>query len=279
MGKSDSVIMKEKMAYAMDEKNTLDDRVEALDDFEMLIELIDNANNMAILKLWDSIKVLLASEHDEIVRHAAWICGTAVQNNLKAQAALYIHNIFPILLALLQSSRSTATRAKAAYALSSSLKHWPLAASALASSSDLGYSILSAGVLDPAPLIKRKFAFLVGTLVMQSTEEYKGDDIPTEVKNLLEEQLKNPSSEAEGLVAGLKRNQVFGNLVKGSEEETDVEYQENAIRALVRALQAEGLEEEEKTILTERWRGFSEEQREERGLGGEDGKDIDKVLA
>lgn len=36
MGKSDSVVMKEKMAFAVDESNTVDDRIEALDDFEMV---------------------------------------------------------------------------------------------------------------------------------------------------------------------------------------------------------------------------------------------------
>jgi hypothetical protein len=53
-----------------------------------LIELIDNANNMAVLKLWEPLLGLLESSESEIVTHAAWIIGTAVQNNLKAQAAV-----------------------------------------------------------------------------------------------------------------------------------------------------------------------------------------------
>jgi len=36
MGKSDSLVMKEKMATAMDESLDVDQRVEALDDFEMV---------------------------------------------------------------------------------------------------------------------------------------------------------------------------------------------------------------------------------------------------
>lgn len=36
MGKSDSTMMKEKMAYAMDEQMPVDKRIEALDDFEMV---------------------------------------------------------------------------------------------------------------------------------------------------------------------------------------------------------------------------------------------------
>lgn len=36
MGKSDATMMKEKMAYAMDDKMPVDKRIEALDDFEMV---------------------------------------------------------------------------------------------------------------------------------------------------------------------------------------------------------------------------------------------------
>jgi hypothetical protein len=36
LGKSDSLIMKEKMAIALDTTNSIDDRVQALDDFEMV---------------------------------------------------------------------------------------------------------------------------------------------------------------------------------------------------------------------------------------------------
>jgi len=35
MGKSDSVTMREKMEFAVDESNSVEDRVAALDDFEM----------------------------------------------------------------------------------------------------------------------------------------------------------------------------------------------------------------------------------------------------
>lgn len=36
LGKGDSITMKEKMAFAIDESNSVEDRVEALDDFEMV---------------------------------------------------------------------------------------------------------------------------------------------------------------------------------------------------------------------------------------------------
>jgi hsp70-interacting protein len=50
--------------------------------------MIDNANNMAVLKLWEPLLELLKSSSPRIVAQALWIIGTAVQNNLKAQAAV-----------------------------------------------------------------------------------------------------------------------------------------------------------------------------------------------
>ena len=60
-----------------------------------LIEMLDNANNMAILKLWQPLLGLLKSDQQPVVAHACWIIGTAVQNNLKAQAAVSSSCISP----------------------------------------------------------------------------------------------------------------------------------------------------------------------------------------
>lgn len=45
LGKSDAELMKEALTVAVDEKRDEDERLQALDDFEMLIEQIDNANS------------------------------------------------------------------------------------------------------------------------------------------------------------------------------------------------------------------------------------------
>lgn len=50
--------------------------------------MLDNANNMAILKLWQPLLALLEDDQQPVIAHACWIMGTAVQNNLKAQAAV-----------------------------------------------------------------------------------------------------------------------------------------------------------------------------------------------
>ena len=44
LGKPDAVLMKEALEAALDEKRSEDARIQALDDFEMLVEHIDNAN-------------------------------------------------------------------------------------------------------------------------------------------------------------------------------------------------------------------------------------------
>jgi hypothetical protein len=44
LGRPDAVLMKEALDIAVDEKQSIDARIQALDDFEMLVENIDNAN-------------------------------------------------------------------------------------------------------------------------------------------------------------------------------------------------------------------------------------------
>jgi len=46
LGKSDAEQMKEALAIAVDDAREEDERVEALDKLEMLVEQIDNANSM-----------------------------------------------------------------------------------------------------------------------------------------------------------------------------------------------------------------------------------------
>ncbi|KAL7423087.1 hsp70 nucleotide exchange factor fes1 [Cryptotrichosporon argae] len=291
MGKSDSVTMKEKMAAATDESNEVEVRVDALDDFEMLIELIDNANNMAVLKLWQPLLALLQSPHPEIVRHALWVIGTAVQNNPKAQAALYVHDALPAILSLLSpptpsasasASASTpasaaATRAKATYALSSALKHWPLAASALAASSGAGYAALRHGVADADGAVRRKMAFLVSTLVMQAGETYEGE-MPAEVRALVEEHT-SAAAVAPGLLDGLGEHGVLSALTTELGKHDDVEFDENAVRALARASAAGGLGADEKSTVARIWGAWGAAGQAERGLDGEDGQEIARALA
>lgn len=83
--KSDADLMRENMADVEDPNLDLEARVDAFDNFEQLVEQLDNANNIEPLGLWTSLIAQLDSEHAKLRHLAAWCCGTAVQNNLRTQ--------------------------------------------------------------------------------------------------------------------------------------------------------------------------------------------------
>ncbi|CAE6489117.1 unnamed protein product [Rhizoctonia solani] len=170
LGKSDAVVMKEKLAVAQDESREEDERVEALDDFEMLVEQIDNANNLENMKMWEPLMELIRSPVPGVQRHAIWIAGTAVQNNSAAQSNFLKRDPLPYLLSLVTSNQvSGSTRSKVLYCLSGSLKHNIDAVRRL---DELGgWETLKHTLQDPDITVRRKTAFLINTLLLQ--------DIPT----------------------------------------------------------------------------------------------------
>ena len=84
-GPSDADRMKEAMAAIRHPEVPLEDKLVAFDNFEQLVEGIDNANNMEPLGLWTPLVELLDSEEAELRKWAAWCLATAVSNNVKAQ--------------------------------------------------------------------------------------------------------------------------------------------------------------------------------------------------
>jgi hypothetical protein len=77
--------MKESMAAIHDPSISLENKLIAFDNFEQLVENIDNANNLSSLGLWTPLLEQLKSPESELRRMAAWCTGTSVQNNEKAQ--------------------------------------------------------------------------------------------------------------------------------------------------------------------------------------------------
>jgi len=125
-GPSDAEMMLRKMAIVMSEDMSLEDRVGAFDDFEMLIENLDNANNMENLGLWTKLVDQLDQEHAELRKYAAWCAGTAVENNVKAQERLLVVGAIPKLVKLATEDPSLDVRKKAVRALScASRNHQP----------------------------------------------------------------------------------------------------------------------------------------------------------
>ena len=118
LGKPDAVLMKEALDIALDQNRDEDARIQALDDIEMLVEQIDNANGTHLgcvmrcwlwkltssfsdldkLKMWGPLHSLLTSPNssDEIKVQTLWIIGTAVQNNPSAQNSVRIRHEVPI---------------------------------------------------------------------------------------------------------------------------------------------------------------------------------------
>ncbi|KAK4204268.1 nucleotide exchange factor Fes1-domain-containing protein [Triangularia verruculosa] len=124
-GPSDADLMKAAMEVLHDPAATLDNKLIAFDNFEQLIESLDNANNLENLSLWTPLLSLLSHEEAEIKKYAAWCVGTAVQNNIKSQERLLAMGGLPKLVELiLGEEEDEGVRRKAVYALSSAVRNY-----------------------------------------------------------------------------------------------------------------------------------------------------------
>lgn len=138
-GPSEADLMRAAMEVAHDNESDLENKLIALDNFEQLIEGIDNANNLEPMGLWTPLVKLLKHEEADIRRMAAWCVGTAVQNNPKAQDKLVLLNVIPDLVSLATSESDPAARKKALYAISSAVRNYQPAMDELSKSLPEGY--------------------------------------------------------------------------------------------------------------------------------------------
>lgn len=128
-GPDDSQLMKQSVEAAKDTSLAVDVRETALDNLEMLVENLDNANNMQNLGLWGDVVSLLDDPEPIIRRMACWIIGTAVQNNDKSQNAFTQVKLengktgIQKLVSISFEDPDNSVRIKALYALSSLLQH------------------------------------------------------------------------------------------------------------------------------------------------------------
>jgi len=130
-GPSDADLMREAMAAIKSPEVDLDNKLIAFDNFEQMIENLDNANNMENMKLWVPLVDELKSSEPELQKMAAWCIGTAVQNNIKSQEKCLAVGAVPQLVSIMLSDGPTATRKKAVYALSSTVRNYQPALEAL----------------------------------------------------------------------------------------------------------------------------------------------------
>ena len=125
-GPSDADLMKEAMAAILSPDVTLENKVIAFDNFEQLVEQIDNANNVENLGMWPPLIELLSSNEPELRRYTCWVIGTIVQNNEKAQQQPVDRGIVPKLVELALEDADEQVRRKAIYALSSEFRNFEL---------------------------------------------------------------------------------------------------------------------------------------------------------
>lgn len=126
-GPSDADLMQAAMSVITDTDPSvsLDNKLIAFDNFEQLIESLDNANNMSNLSLWSPLLGMLEHAEAELRKMAAWCIGTAVQNNAPSQERLLAMGGIPTLVALATRQEEDAqVKRKAIYALSSAVRNY-----------------------------------------------------------------------------------------------------------------------------------------------------------
>jgi hsp70-interacting protein len=123
-GPSDADLMKQAMAVVVSPETDAEAKLTAFDNFEQLVENLDNANNMEPLGLWTPLLGQLDSEVADMRRMAAWCVGTAVQNNVKSQERLLAMNGVAKLCQVAVKDQDQQVKRKAVYALSSSVRNY-----------------------------------------------------------------------------------------------------------------------------------------------------------
>lgn len=125
-GPSDAELMVQSMAAIVSPSVPTEEKLVAFDNFEQLIESLDNANNMSTLKLWEPLVSQLSAPEKDIRLYAAWCVGTAVQNNEKSQSALLAvpGGLTRLVEMVLDEAEDEGVRKKAVYALSSACRNY-----------------------------------------------------------------------------------------------------------------------------------------------------------
>ncbi|CAI2171208.1 12312_t:CDS:2 [Funneliformis geosporum] len=167
LGKSDGVRIREAIEVISNTNDTLENREIAFDNLEMLVEQIDNANDVENMNLWPKILSFLSFPEKSLRLHAVWVCGTAVQNNPKAQKAFAEKGGIKLILNLLNNpDEDMEVRSKAIYAISGAIKHYSPGLEQF--EKEGGYEILLSILQTSNDLsILRKVVFLFNTLLLQ----------------------------------------------------------------------------------------------------------------
>lgn len=125
-GPDEPTLMKQAMQVVAHPEATLEDKETAFDNFEMLIENLDNANNIENLKLWPLVISQLSADVPESLRvYAASVIGIAVQNNPKSQEDFHKHEDgLKLLISIATDKSAKPLLAKSLFALGSFIRNY-----------------------------------------------------------------------------------------------------------------------------------------------------------
>ncbi|KAG7092122.1 hypothetical protein E1B28_008496 [Marasmius oreades] len=297
LGKSDAEQMKDDIAVAVDTNRSEDERVDALDHLEMLVEQIDNANNLEKLKIWAPLHALITSDSSTppVVLQALWVIGTALQNNPAAQDSYLSLNPLPTLTSFLSRNTNVSpqVRSKVIYVLSGLLKHNATALSKLDDDDTDGWVKLKHGLQDPDISVRRKVAFLLSTLLTPTESKFAGSEHNLHTPNTQEQRtpepvhpnshavhLTNPDRKATSPIAikALEKYGIVSTVIEGlispvprgedgDIEEADVNFEEKGVGLLrTYAVSCNGhLSQEHKETL----KGWIQREQQKEGDSGE----------
>ncbi|EGG00066.1 uncharacterized protein MELLADRAFT_79345 [Melampsora larici-populina 98AG31] len=169
LGRTDAIRIKELINVFENLEVQIEERIQAGEGLEELVQDLDNANDLEVLGVWPKLIKLLEEPNDQIQFYTCWIIGTSVQNNPKSQLAFLKYDPIPLILNVLNQSNDEETKAKSLYCLSSTLKHAPSSTHALSSFiNSSGLESLNTILKGPSMNLRRKTVFLINSLAMQS---------------------------------------------------------------------------------------------------------------
>ncbi|OUM65163.1 hypothetical protein PIROE2DRAFT_7882 [Piromyces sp. E2] len=173
LGKDDSVRMRECCEIIQDESKSLNEKLNALDEMEMLVEQIDNANNLRPLKLWPVLlDVFTSTTEPEIKMYIAWIFGTSVQNNETAQKDFIDNGVLQPVINSLTTDDDTRVLKKVIYCLSGFLKHNAYGLKTFETLN--GYEkLINTFENKKNPVIQSRILWLLRSLLLEEKEEIK----------------------------------------------------------------------------------------------------------
>ncbi|CCK72333.1 Hsp70 nucleotide exchange factor FES1 KNAG_0J02540 [Huiozyma naganishii CBS 8797] len=171
----DATLMKECTRAILDDEVELENKLTAMDNFEMLIENLDNANNIENMKLWEPILKMLDFEEAELRQGALSIIGTAVQNNSTSQDNFikYDTGLEKVIKLAGDMAQPNGVRTKALYALSNLTRNHPAMAEKFEQQN--GLDIVPVILNDPKsePKLKMRVIALITAFISTVTVDDK----------------------------------------------------------------------------------------------------------